>query len=251
MAATIVLAAALLVWFRQDLRERTEGYAAARASAGPALRATTLGDSVRITWPAGARAAALSIKDGDAWHRIELNQQAVAAGQFLYRPTSTEVLVRLVATDGVTESVRLLGLTPHHEAVPAPAPPPAPVVEVAQEKPAAPPVEQTADRALAPAEEPAQKRVSPEKADRKTPVPLPQALRSIHGAVRVDVRVVIAGNGKVQSAELAKPAESPYFNRLSLAAAQGSRFRDSAGGGSLVLHYEYTREGVRITEAAP
>ncbi|MGA3023487.1 MAG: hypothetical protein ABSF98_01820 [Bryobacteraceae bacterium] len=250
MAATIVVAAALLVLFRPDLQKRLEAYTAPRADASPALRATPQGDSLQIAWPAGgrafrnARAAALSIRDGDEWHRIALNQHALAAGQFLYRPSSSEVLVRLDVTDGadhpgVTETVRLLGLTPQREAPTAPAP----LVEVAEEKAAAPPPEeQTADRAVA---------MSPQIVDRKMPAPLPQALRTIHGAIRVDVRVAIAANGKVQSAELLTLAQSPYFSGLSLAAAQKSRFHASTGGGSLVLHYEYTREGVQISQAAP
>ncbi|MGA2185031.1 MAG: hypothetical protein ABSH47_18590 [Bryobacteraceae bacterium] len=248
MAATIVLAAALLVLFRPDLQKRLEASDASRADAGPALRATPLGDSLRIAWPPGesafrnARAAALSIRDGDEWHRIDLNQHALAAGQVLYRPSSAEVLVRLDVTDGadhgVTETVRLLGLPAHREAPPAPAP----VVEVADETAAATPDEQTADRALA---------ASQEIADRKVPAPLPKALKTVHGIIRVDVRVAIAADGTVQSAELSTPAQSRYFNRLSLAAAQGSRFRPSTGGGSQVLRYEYTRAGVQVSQPAP
>jgi hypothetical protein len=244
MSATIVLAAALLVLFRADLEKRLEAFDAARGDAGQALRVTPLGDSLRITWPAGesafrnARTAALSINDGDEWRRIELSQHALAAGQFLYRPSSTEVLVRLDVTGnahhGVIETVRVLGLTPH------PVAPPAPVVEVAKET-APPPDEGTADRALAP---------SPEIAVRRTPAPLPQALRTVHGTVRVDVRVAIGADGTVQSAEVLT-AQSPYFNRLSLAAARGSRFRPSTGGGSLVLRYEFTREGVQVSQPAP
>jgi hypothetical protein len=245
MAATIVLAAALLVLFQQDLQKRLEASGGSRADAGSALRATPLGDSLRITWPGSesvfrrARAAALSIRDGDEWHRIELNQHALAAGQFLYRPSSSEVLVRLDVTDGadhgVTETVRLLGLPPHPQA------PPAPVAEVAAEAPA-PPDQQTADRTLA---------TSPEIAGRKVPAALPKALATVHGIIRVDVRVAVAADGTAQSAELLTPAQSPYFNRLSLAAAQTSRFQPSTGGSSLVLRYEYTRAGVQVSQAAP
>ena len=242
MAATILLAAALLVVFRPDLEKRLEASSGSRADAGPALRATPLGDSLRIAWPSGARAAALSIRDGDEWHRIDLNQHALAAGQFMYRPSSAEVLVRLDVTGGAdhpgaTETVRVLGLPEHHEAPPAPAP----VVEVAEETAAATPDEQTADRALA----------APEIAERKLPAPLPKALRTVHGIIRVEVRVAIAADGTVRSAELSTPAQSRYFNRLSLAAAQGSRFRPVAGGSSLLLRYEYTRAGVQVSQPAP
>jgi TonB family protein len=116
------------------------------------------------------------------------------------------------------------------------------VVEVAEEAAAPPPDEQTADRAVA---------TPPEIADRKAPAPLPQALRTVHGTIRVDVGVAVAADGTVQSAELLAPAQSPYFNRLSLAAAQESRFQPSTGGGSLVLRYEYTRAGVEVSQPAP
>jgi pyruvate/2-oxoglutarate dehydrogenase complex dihydrolipoamide acyltransferase (E2) component len=238
MSTVIVLAAALLVLFRPHLRKRFEASGASQPAAVPALRATPQGDSLRIAWPAGERAAVLSIQDGGAWHRIELNRQVLAAGQFLYQPASTEVLVRLDVTDGphrgVTETVRLLGLPAHREAPPAPAP----VEEAALPLPD----EQSADRAVT---------APPEMADRKTPSPLPKALATVHGIIRVDVRVTIAADGTVQSAELMAPAQSRYFNRLSLAAAQESRFLPSTDGGSLVLRYEYTREGVQVSQPEP
>lgn len=230
MSAVILLAAALLVVFRPNLQKRLEASFTPQADAGPSLRATPEGNALRIAWPP-SETATLSIKDGDEWHRIELNQQAQATGQFLYRPSSTEVLVRLDKA-GATEIVRLIGLPPA----------PAPIVEVAQAPPPPPPAaEQTADRALV---------TPPEIAGRKAPPVLPQALRSIRGNVRVDVRVAIAPDGSVQSAELLQRSQSPYFNRLSLTAAQTSRFQPSAAGNSLVLRYEYSRDGVQVTQPA-
>jgi hypothetical protein len=209
MSAVVVLAAALLVWFRPDLRPREV--------AGPFLRAAPQGDSLRITWPAG-EAAALSIQQGGGWHGIALSRQALADGQLLYRPSSSDVLVRLDHS-GASETLRLIGLPAH--ASPAGSEP-------------------AADRAPAP---------PPEIPSRKIPVLLPQAVRSIHGNVRVDVQVVIAADGSVRSAVFLKRAESPYFNRLSLAAAQASRF-PSMSGHSLVLRYDYTRAGVEVSQPA-
>jgi hypothetical protein len=132
-------------------------------------------------------------------------------------------------------SVRVLGLAEHREA--APTPPPVVVAKVA------PPVasEETADRTMA---------TAPELAERKLPEPQPKALLGIHGTIRVDVRVQVAEDGSVQSAELVAPAQSQYFNQLSLVAAQGSRFQASAAGAALLLRYEYSREGVQVSQPA-
>jgi TonB family protein len=115
-------------------------------------------------------------------------------------------------------------------------------VEVAQAIAAPAPSEQTADRAVT---------TTPEIADGKVPAPLPQALRTVHGTIGVEVRVMVAPDGTVQSSELVKPARSPYFNRLSLEAAQGSRFQPSADGRSVVLRYEYSRAGVQVGQPTP
>lgn len=224
MAATILLAAAMLVVFRQQLRKRVEAYGTAPVAAGPMLRAAPAVDGVRITWPAGARAAALSVKDGGQWRQIALDGPALAAHQYLYRASSAEVQVRM---DGQT--VRVLGLTPR---------PVTAAVEMAQ---AAPPADvHTADRAVP---------AAAEVADRKVPAPFPKALRTIQGSIHVDVQVAVAADGTVESAEVVAPAHSPYFNRLSVAAAQGSRFRRSAGASAVVLRYEYSRDGVAVSQA--
>jgi hypothetical protein len=228
MSSTILVAAALLDVYQPGLQKWVAACSTSKAQVRPALEAAPVGDSLRITWPA-RKAAALFVKDGGEWHRIELDRDARADGRFLYRPSSTEVLVHLDETDGATEMVHVLGLQP------------APPVEVAQATPAPRPQEQTADRALP---------VSPEAAGRTVPVPLPLALRTIRGAIRVDVLVTVATGGAVQSAELLNPSPSSYFNRLSLAAAQTSRFPPSASGDSLVLHYEYAREGVHVSQLA-
>ncbi len=234
MAGTILLAAAILIIFRPGLQKWMGSYAS-RTSASPGLQAAAVGDSLQITWPAGLRTAALNIKDGDAWRRIDLDQNALNSGRYLYRPVSSEVLIRMD-----TETVRVMGLTPHPEAPPVPVAAPAPVVEVAQATPASSAQDQAADRVATPA-------ASPEIAERKVPDPFPKALRSIHGTIHVDVQVAVAADGTVQSAEVLTPAKSPYFNRLSLAAAQGSRFKPGADGGSMVLRYEYSRAGVEVS----
>ena len=232
MAATVLIAAAILIVFRPGL-QRWSDSSGPRASAGPRLRATPSGEGVQIWWPPGTHPSDLSVQDGGVWHRIELNADEVATGRYLYRPSSAEVLIRMDA-----ETVRVMGLAPH----PEPSPPP--VVEVAKEEPAPvpAPVVQTADRVVA---------SSPEIADRKVPAPFPKALRTVHGSIRIDVQVAIAADGSVQSAEVLTPARSPYFNRLSLAAAQGSRFKPGADGSSIVLRYEYSRAGVEVSQATP
>jgi TonB family protein len=179
-----------------------------------------------MAWPAG-KATALFVKDGGEWEKITLDPNAVATGQIFYRPHSSEVLVRLNETGGVSEMVDVLGLPP--------------AVEVAQTAPAAPSVEQTADRALP----------SPVVAEKPAPAPPPGALRTIDGTIRVDVLVSIAANGTVHSAQMLKPSHSSYFDRLSLAAAQTSRFQPATSSRSLVLHYEYTHKGVSVSQREP
>jgi len=226
LAATILVAAVLLVVFRPGL-EKWIDLSAARPSAGTALSAGTVGDAVEIRWQPRSNVSALSIKDGDAWHTIALDHNALAEGRYSYRASSSEVLIRMNG-----ETVRVMGLTPS-----------APVVEVAHEQAAPEPVEQTADRAVASSPEIAEHRI--------VPTALPQALRGIRGTVRVDVRVAIGADGSVQSAQVVTRAQSPYFNRLSQAAAQGSRFKPSRTGGSVVLRYEYSRGGVEVSQRTP
>ncbi|HTP86405.1 MAG TPA: hypothetical protein VMJ34_05640 [Bryobacteraceae bacterium] len=215
MAATVLLAAGILGALRPKLLRR----AGSHPAPVPALRATPERGSVRISWPAET-GAELSIEDGGRWRHVELDATARTAGEYLYRPASSEVLVRMG-----TQSVRVMGLTP------AP-------TEVAS---AAPADEQSADRAIAP---------EPTAVERKAPQVLPRALHGIRGTVRVDVQVAVGRDGSVKSAELVMPARSPYFNRLSLEAARGSVYPTSSGGTTETLRYEYSRRGVKVSSPA-
>lgn len=225
MGGVIVVAAGALVLLRPNLQQRPEGHNAA----APVLRATPRGGSLLITWPAG-KAGALTIRDGGVWRRVALDKERLAAGQYEYRPTSSEVIARLDVADHVTGMVHVLGVSPE--------------VEIAERADAAPPQEGAADRSLPDTHE-----IAPHEV--VTPDLLPEAQGSIHGVVRVDVRVAIAADGSANSVVLEKAAQSPYFNRISLAAAQASRFAP-ANGGTIVLHYEYRRDdGARVTQSAP
>jgi hypothetical protein len=224
MGGVILVAAAALVLLRPDLQHRPD----APTLAAPVLRATPHGGSLVITWTA-RNAGALAIRDGGVWRRVALDKESLAAGQYEYRPTSSEVVARLDVADRAAGMVHVLGVSP--------------AVEAAERVDAAPPQEGAADRSV-----PGTHDIAAHEA--VTPDLLPQAQRSIRGVVRVDVRAVIAADGSVSSAVLEKPAQSPYFNRISLAATQASRFAP-ANAGTIVLQYEYKGDsGARVTQSA-
>jgi len=241
MAATILLFGGVLVVFRQELIGLCMRFAPQRAEANATLQVRPASDSIQIIFPRGARQGVLAIQDGEALHRFSLSQEDLARGWFTYRSASTDLTVRLEA-DGRTETARVLrqpetdvAATKPFPSSPAPAPP---VMAAA----ASPPEAGVADRTTTPP--------VPELSIRKVPEPLPQALRSVHGILRVDVHVVIAADGSVQSATLGGPATSVYFRRISLEAAQASRFDPSADVAARTLRYEYTRGGVQVSEVA-
>ena len=243
MAATVLLAAGLLVFFRQEVVGFVARWAPGRADRSAALRVTSAGDALQVVFPREMRKGVLSIQDGEALHRFDLSEEDLASGRFTYRPASADVTVRLEA-DGRTETARVLR-QPEVE-VAATATPPAiqqaspPVPPLVVPAPTGSPDIGTADRtATAPL---------PEPSIRKEPTPFPRALRSIHGVLRVDVQVTLAADGSVQSATVSGPATSVYFRRISLEAAQASRF-DPAAGASRTLRYEYSRAGVQMSEA--
>jgi hypothetical protein len=186
---------------------------------------------LQITWPAG-KAGALTIRDGGVWRRVAPDKESLAAGEYEYRPTTFEVIARWDVADqaaGYGARTRLYLRQ----------------VEMAARADAAPPQEGTPRIGLLPG------RHEIAAHDVVTPDLLPQAQGSIRGVVRVEVRAVIAADGSVSSAVLDQAAQSPYFNRISLAAAQASRFVP-ASTGTIVLHYEYRRDdGARVTQSAP
>ena len=83
------------------------------------------------------------------------------------------------------------------------------------------------------------------------PQALQSAMNSIHGTVRVMVKVNVDRAGNVEDAELESRGPSKYFARVALDAAQGWKFRPPMIGGKGVLstwtlQYEFTRDGVAV-----
>jgi len=78
------------------------------------------------------------------------------------------------------------------------------------------------------------------------PHPPMSALHTIHGTVRVSVKVKVDRSGNVARAELASPGPSRYFARLSLEAAQNWKFASGQSSGSpFLLHFEFKNSGAR------
>jgi TonB family protein len=81
---------------------------------------------------------------------------------------------------------------------------------------------------------------------------IPQhARRSIHGHVRVSVRVIVDKEGAVFAALVDDPGPSAYFERLALDAAKRWTFPPAESKGSPaqerrleLLRFDFTREGV-------
>jgi TonB family protein len=66
-----------------------------------------------------------------------------------------------------------------------------------------------------------------------------KARNTIHGTVRINVRVEINSDGSVSSADLDAPAVSQYFASLALKAARQWQFAPSSGS-SAVLRFDFT-----------
>ena len=250
MATTILLFGGLLGFFRQELIGFFARFGPERADRNATLEVTAAGDSLQIVFPRGARKGVLSIQDGEGLRRFNLSEGDLAGGRFTYRSGSTDLTIRL-ETDGGTASARVLRQPEVEVATTKPSPEPAPSLPA----PAPPVVEPPVDAAAASqpeagAADRAATAPPPDLSIRKVPAPLPKALRSVRGILRVDVQVTIAADGSVQSAELATAANSRYFDRISLQAAQASRFDPTDGGASRTLRYEYTREGVQMSEVS-
>jgi serine/threonine protein kinase len=83
-------------------------------------------------------------------------------------------------------------------------------------------------------------------AQRVLPHASPSALATIHGTVRVSVRVNVDPSGNVVRTEFASPGPSRYFAQLSLEAAQNWKFAPGHSPGSpVLLHFEFTRSGAQ------
>ena len=114
----------------------------------------------------------------------------------------------------------------------------------------------TAKAAARPAETPV--RVKGTIVDRVPPEVLKSALETIHGTVRVDVRVTVGRSGNVTHARFADYGPSRYFASAAIKAARQWRFRPATASGVPVqsewlLRFGFTRNGdeVTATEVSP
>jgi TonB family protein len=83
-------------------------------------------------------------------------------------------------------------------------------------------------------------------------VPL-SARGTIHGHVKVGVRVTVDKSGRVVHDSLDNPGPSKYFNRVASEAARKWRFAvaDSAGSREWLLRFEFGREGTTVHAVGP
>jgi TonB family protein len=142
--------------------------------------------------------------------------------------------------------VQIQGPHPEVARVPAPAPVAAPP-EVKPTK--APEVQPEAPRVTAPPP-PAPAAPPPEATTggvvhRALPDVPVKASRTIHGAVKVGVRVEVGASGTVASAEIVSAGPSKYFAQLALEAARRWKFEPSAG--EWMLNFEFKNTGVTAT----
>jgi TonB family protein len=128
--------------------------------------------------------------------------------------------------------------------VPEPAPAPAPVVPQPEAKPTQVPEVKPEAPPPAPAAPPPEaaaagvlQRVLPD-------VPV-KASRTIHGTVKVGVRVQVGDSGSVAGAEIVSAGPSQYFAQLALEAARRWRFEPSAG--EWMLNFEFKNTGITAT----
>ncbi len=79
-------------------------------------------------------------------------------------------------------------------------------------------------------------------------VPLSARL-TIHGKVRVKVRVSVDANGAVSSASFVTPGPSKYFARLAMEASQKWKFRPAENGATeqWLLEYKFGRTSTEVT----
>ena len=160
--------------------------------------------------------------------------------------------------------------------VPAPAPAPA-QPEIAQQQPAAnAPQEQpqpqaqtpapALDQAQTPAQPPAPSNPAPVAAtpadngaavkgtvaQRVQPDVPASAIRTIHGTVKVRVRVNVAPDGNVSNATLDSAGPSRYFAKVAMQAAQQWKFKPAQVNGQAapsewILQFKFTRDGADVT----
>ena len=124
----------------------------------------------------------------------------------------------------------------------------------------------TVDRGKANSPAPKEKAVNPPPVDNSRPVAeqsvanldgisqvpadIPdQALHTITGRIRINVRVHADSAGNVSEATLESPTRNKYFSPRVLAAAKAWHFPPGNAPQDWMLHYELTRDGVRVSPA--
>ena len=75
---------------------------------------------------------------------------------------------------------------------------------------------------------------------------------TIHGHVRVGVRVTVDSSGRVVRDNLDNPSSSNYFNRVASEAARKWRFTAAdQGSREWVLRFEFGRDGTTVRAVGP
>ena len=83
---------------------------------------------------------------------------------------------------------------------------------------------------------------------------IPRAVRdTIHGRIKVDVRVTVDSSGNVVEETLEKAGPSKYFSRLAAEAARKWKFAPANGQDNRkrLLRFEFTRGGATAQAAIP
>ena len=76
----------------------------------------------------------------------------------------------------------------------------------------------------------------------------PSALRTVHGTLKVRIRVDVDGAGNVSNATFESPGPSKYFSRLSMDAARGWKFSPNQTGNRTVkILFAFTRGGTQAS----
>ena len=73
-----------------------------------------------------------------------------------------------------------------------------------------------------------------------------KALRTIHGRVRVNVKVIVDGLGNVAGVELASAGPSTYFANLAMQAARDCKFNEGKSGRAWLLRFVFENTGVSV-----
>jgi TonB family protein len=83
--------------------------------------------------------------------------------------------------------------------------------------------------------------------NRVLPTPSRSALNTIHGTIKVRVRVKVDAAGNVTHAGFVTSGPSQYFARLAMQAAQQWKFAPGAAANESTLLFEYNRRGVNAS----